>query len=299
MMDERICPMKIKALAPWAGAKRNLAGKIIEQLGKHRIYWDLCSGSLAVLLAKDPCVMETAVDLHGDLTNLAFVLQDEDMAIDLYGRAARTLMSDKLFADARLRLIEDRAAKDDMPDVRRAYDYLLCSWIGRNGCAGTSNYSSGFCVRFTANGGHAAKRWRSVIESIPDWHCRLLNVTVLRRDIFEVVNRIEDKAGTAIYCDPPYLTKGSKYLHDFTTEDHVRLAAALSRFQQARVVVSYYEHPQLAELYPDWTKHTVEVSKALSHQRRRGPNDIKATEVLLTNEQRAGQMGLFEVIDNE
>jgi len=284
--------MKIKAIAPWAGAKRNLAGKIIEQLGKHRVYWELCAGSLAVLLAKEPCVMETAVDLHGDMTNLAFVLQDEDMAIDLYGRAARTLMSDELFADARQRLLEHRTAESDIPHVERAFDYLLASWLGRNGVAGARNSKYGFCVRYTANGGHAAKRWRSVVESIPAWHYRLLNVTILRRDIFEVAERIEDKAGTAIYCDPPYFEKGFKYVHDFEPEDHVRLAAALDRFKQARVVVSYYEHEQLAELYPGWTKHKIDVSKALAHQGRRGTNNTKAIEVLLTND-RSGQQGLF------
>ncbi|HUV63639.1 MAG TPA: DNA adenine methylase [Sedimentisphaerales bacterium] len=285
--------MKIKAIAPWAGAKRNLAPRIVELLGKHRVYWELCAGSLAVLLAKEQCRMETAVDLHGDMTNLAFVLQNEAMALDLYGRAARTLMSDELFADARSRLVAARTTERDIPDTKRAFDYLLCSWIGRNGCAGTAKYTSGFCVRYTANGGHAAKRWRSVIESIPAWHYRLLNVTILRRDIFEVAARIEDKAGTAIYCDPPYFEKGIKYLHDFEPADHVRLAESLNQFEKARVVLSYYDHPQLRELYPNWTMHKIEVAKALAHQGARGANATTATEVLLVND-RAGHQGLFE-----
>lgn len=278
------CDVKIKALAPWAGAKRTIADRIIAMGGEHRVYWDICAGSLSVILAKPPCVMETAIDLHADLTNLAWCLKDERLALDLYGRTARTLMCDEVFRDAAERIRIARQTEVDAPDVDRAYDYLLCSWLGRNGTAGTKGYNFGFCVRYTANGGHAAKRWRSVIESIPAWHQRLLNVTILRRDIFSVLPRILDADGTFVYCDPPYLAKGFKYLHDFATEDHARLAMELRRFQKARVVVSYYDHPQLAELYPDWTQHKIEVSKALSHQGQRGKNDTTATEVLLVND---------------
>jgi len=189
--------MKIKALAPWAGAKRNLAPKIVQLLGKHRVYWDICAGSLAVLLAKEPCVMETAVDLHGDLTNLALCLQDATLALELYERAARTLMSDEIFGAAAERLRATRTCTLNTPDVDRAYDYLVCSWLGRNGVGGTRGYNYGFCLRFTAKGSHAAKRWRSVIESLPSWHQRLINVTILRRDVFEVLPRIEDAKATA------------------------------------------------------------------------------------------------------
>lgn len=37
--------MKIKALAPWFGAKRNLAPVIVGLLGEHRIYWEPFCGS--------------------------------------------------------------------------------------------------------------------------------------------------------------------------------------------------------------------------------------------------------------
>jgi len=285
--------MQIKGIAPWAGSKRNLAPKIVELLGKHRVYWSLGCGSLAVTCAMAPCVMETAVDLHADLTNLARCLQNEDLAVELYGRTARTLISDELHQEAAERIRIARTGDLDAPDVDRAYDYLVCSWIGRNGTAGTKGYNFGFCVRFTANGGHAAKRWRSVIESIPAWHYRLLNVTILRRDLFEVADRILDEPGTAIYCDPPYFTKGFTYLHDFAPEDHIRLAECLHRFKKARVVISYYQDPKLSELYPDWTQHKIQVSKALAHQGARGQNKTKAVEVLLVNDGSANCASLF------
>ena len=286
--------MKIKALAPWFGGKRNLAPKIVEIIGKHRVYWEPFCGSMAVLMAKPPCVMETVNDLYKDLINLARVIQDSQLGPKLYRKMRRTLMHEQLFHEAAERY-KDRTYHQlvDLPDLDRAYDYLLCAWLGRNGVAGTHSYNQGFCVRYTANGGHAAKRFRSVIDSIPAWRRRLANVTILNRDAFDLLERVEDKKGTAIYIDPPYLKKGAKYIHDFEDNDHLRLAELLHRFEQAKVVVSYYDHPQLAELYPKWQRIEIVVSKALANQGARGKKDVRVKEVLLINRQ-VSQGGLFE-----
>jgi DNA adenine methylase len=284
--------MKIKAIAPWFGGKRNLAPQIVELLGKHTVYWELFCGSMAVLLAKPQCVMETVNDLHGDLINLARVLQKEDTVVELYGRLSRTLMHEQLHKEAAERY-KARTYYEECSeiDVDRAYDYVLCAWFGRNGVAGTHSYNQGFCVQYTANGGHAAKRFRSVIESIPAWHQRLMNVTILCRDAFELLTRIEDKKGTAIYVDPPYIVKGAKYIYDFEGEaEHRKLAELLNRFKEARVVVSYYAHPLLDELYPGWQRHEINVSKAMSNAGSRGKKDVRAVEVLLVNE----PAGLFD-----
>lgn len=284
----------ITAIAPWFGAKRNMAHLIVERIGAHRVYWEPFCGSLAVLLAKAPCVMETANDLHGDLINLARVLADDDLARKLYGRVSSLLLHEGLFTAAALRYRErGRTPASDTPDLNRAIDYMLVSWFGRNGVSGTSSYNQGFCVRYTANGGHTAKRWRSAVESIPAWHERLRNVTILNRDAFDLIDRIDDQPGTVIYCDPPYLRKGAKYVHDFAAPDHQRLADALDRFRKARVLVSYYDEPELYELYPldRWTHERIEVTKALVNQGQRdsGGPPAKAVEVLICNEKR----GLF------
>jgi DNA adenine methylase len=279
--------MKIKALAPWFGAKRNMAPVIVKLLGKHRVYWAPFCGGMSVLLAKPSCVMETANDLHGDLTNLAKVVQREDLAVRLFERLARSLMSEALFREAAERYHQRGYGTDGEPNVDAAFDYCLCAWLGRNGVAGTSSYNQGFCVRYTANGGHAAKRFQSVMESIPAWYHRLRNVTILCRDAFDLLPRIEDKAGTALYIDPPYLVKGTKYVHDFTDEDHERLAGLLCRFEKARVVISYYQHERLETLYPKsrWTHIEAFQTKSLVSQGQRGKTGsaVIAPEMLIVN----------------
>jgi len=275
--------MKINALAPWFGAKRNMARVIVELIGRHRIYWEPFCGSMAVLLAKPPCVMETVNDLHGDMINLARVIQRPDLGPQLFRRLRRTFMSEQLFQEAAIRYHSRGYGKTDNLDVDRAYDYFMCAWLGRNGVAGIQSYNQGFCVRYTAKGGHAARR--------------LANVTILRRDAFELLERIDDNKDTAIYIDPPYIEKGAKYIHDFESEDHIRLAESLKRFKKARVIVSYYDHSILKTLYPQWTHHKINVTKSLVNQgmRSKKGGKVKVVEVLLVNQKNAGQRGLFPV----
>ncbi len=178
---------------------------------------------MAILLLKPPCTMETVNDLHGDLINLARVVQNDALGRELYGRLARTWMAELLFEDSAA-VIREGPYDSDEPSVERAYHYCVMAWLGRNGMAGTSSCNSSFCLQFTVAGGHAATRWKSVIESVPAWHDRLAGVTILRRDAFELLPRIKDEKGTAMYIDPPYFSKSKKYLHDFTDEDHARLA---------------------------------------------------------------------------
>jgi len=274
----------IAALAAWFGSKRNLAPHIVEELGDHGCYWEPFAGSMAVLLCKPAVPMETVNDLHGDIVNLGRVVQDVDLAPKLYRRARRVLGA-KAFSDEAAARFRERGNTPCglEPDLDRAYDYLLSSWMGRNGVAGTASYNQGFSRRFTVSGGHSGKRWRSVVESIPQWRRRMAQVTILNEDGIRLIERIEDHPSVAIYCDPPYLVKGAAYVYDLTAADHCRLATALSRFKNARVVVSYYDHPELNRLYPGWTQVKFDVPKAMASQGRREANDARATEVLLLN----------------
>lgn len=279
--------MKIKAIAPWFGSKRTLAPAVVEQLGGHRAYWEPFCGSCAVLFAKPQATYESVNDLHQDLVNLALVLQAEDTALDLYAKVTRTLFHEHLLPVAKAALA---APMPEFPNVNRAYWYLVFSWVGLNGISGTPlNHTGTFAVRYSSAGGNGATRWASVAESVPAWHRRLAGVQILSRDAFDLLARIDDEPGTAVYCDPPYIAKGAKYVHDFTSVDHARLAALLSRFRHARVVVSYYAHPRLSELYPypQWTvigPDRLNVAKSMVNGGRRDAGGrVSAPEILLVN----------------
>lgn len=285
----------ITALAPWFGSKRTLAPVIVRALGEHKSYWEPFCGSMAVLLAKPLCTMETVNDLHGDIINLARVIQCPEMGPMLYRMLRRTLASRSVFDTAKeqIRLFEDWNVEQDNDTRRmvRAYWYFVVSWLGMNGVAGTRQHNPNMAVRYTHNGGAPAKRFRSAVDSIPSWRRRMANVFIESIDAFEMIAKIGDQRGASIYVDPPYLDKGAKYLHDFEREDtltrandHRRLAEMLSRFKNARVVLSYYEHPELDDLYPDWHRVSVHTNKAMvSSGKRDKGNDTVAPEVLLSN----------------
>ncbi len=275
----------ITALAPWYGSKRTMAKRIVEAIGPHRVYWEPFCGSMAVLLAKASCRMEVVNDLHGDLINLALVIQHKTLGPALYRRLRRVLSHQDLFAVA---LAEVRASEPPpvaaTPDIDRAESYFIASWQGMNGVAGTSTFNTNFAKRFSGSGGDNATRWTGAVASIPQWRERLRCVQILRSDGIELCEKIEDRDGVAIYVDPPYLVKGAKYLHDFEANDHTRLAKVLTRFRHSHVVLSYYDDPRLAAMYPGWHRRNVDVTKNIVNSGKRDENGrTSAPEVLLSN----------------
>lgn len=245
--------MIIRCLVPWLGSKRTLGEDIVTELGAHTHYVEPCCGSMAPLLVKKPSQKETANDLHGDLTNLAYVVQDFAAAVPLYERLCQVVMSEQLLDEARERLVEMTWPSVDEPPatrflatdemVDRAYWYFLASWMGRNGTAGCDRTDYQLAVRWTKSGGSPTVRFRNAVRSIPAWHERLQNVVIMRRDFFRFLDRLEDDPGTAIYFDPPYPAEtrssindegtasaaggGGCYLHELSHADSSKDAASL------------------------------------------------------------------------
>lgn len=274
------------ALVPYYGCKRQMADRVVEALGEHSAYWEPFCGSCAVFLSKPRARMEVLNDLNAHLVNLAWVVAGPE-APALFERLYRTAFSEALY-EASVRFLREYQWAFGTP-LEAAYHYFVASWQGRNGLVGTAKeLSTGFCKRFTSNGGDPATRFRHAVERVPAWWDRLREATILREDGIALIGRIEDKPGTAIYCDPPYLTKGAEYLHDFAGGDHRALAEALARFEKTTVVVSYYDGEALDELYPRerWDKRPVNVQKNLAVVQKNLAvvgGKAKAPEVLLVN----------------
>lgn len=294
-MSTKTDHMPIKALVAWFGGKRTLAPRIIAEAGDHRAWWELFVGGVSIILQKPRCRQEVLNDLHGDLTNLATVIASPRW-VEFYERSVSTLYSEGLFdacKDAVAVPFDDFAIDPrNITDaqIQRAWTYLVVSWMGRNGAAGTARINYQFTLRYTANGGDSATRWRNVVDSIPAWHERMHGVVITRRDGIALAEKIDDVPGTVIYADPPYLEEGDAYAHAFHSggagmfgDDHSRLAEVLRSKKHARVIVSYYDHPRLAELYQGWTRVDCSMTKALAAQNKRGVNRGEAPEVLLIN----------------
>ena len=269
-----------------------MAKAIVVQIGSHKAYWGLCCGSLAVEFAKPPVSHETVCDLNGDVTNLAWCLQHDGLAEQLFARSLRTMHSDAVYHEACAVLRDPFEPCPEAPNLDRAYAYLVVGWQGMNGMVGIKGKVPSFALRWAANGGHRGSRWRRIVETIPSWAERLRGMTVLRRDVFDVVTKIQDADGVAIYADPPYVrtsrSGSEEYTHEFETnlfhDDHQRLADELARFQKARVVVSYYDCWKVREMYDGWTFIEHERLKNLSLTGSNGGKaKSRAKEVLIVN----------------
>lgn len=269
--------MKLGGLLPVQGSKRTLAPQLVEWFGSHSSYYEPFCASCAVLLAKPVARQETVCDLYGEIINVIRVVQHR--RDDLKSLLDPVLFHEEYLEETAKRwaAVDHRPAAD-LPDVQRAADFLVVSWFGRNGTVGTRKYRPSFCVRFSDTGGNPAIRWQSVKDSLDAWSKRLQGVVVLNRCAFEVLGQIHDTSGTVIYCDPPYMTKAQAYKHDFTIEQHKRLAATLNRFSEARIFVSYYSDPLIDSLYTGWERRSVIVHKNMSNQD--GSSGVKAEEIV-------------------
>ncbi len=270
----------LAAPLPYFGSKRLTAPQIVRHFRPHTSYYDLFAGSHAVVVAKEPSRLEVASELNPDVVNLLKCLANDTHGYELFLFAARHPISEQRFMRAAQRMSEP------MPEGEfnyiRAWDFLLTSWQGPSGLAGTTAKLR-FAKRNTSSGGSTAARWRAVAESIPAWHERLRNVEFRNQSAFEILEDIPDRDDVVIYADPPYhgeTRRGGKYLFELHPKKHARLAEALNRFNKACIVVSYYVHPELDRMYEGWDRHQIEAPRKLNNTSGGQTDAIDAGEVV-------------------
>jgi DNA adenine methylase len=272
--------VKIKCIAPWAGGKRRLAKRIVELLWPHDTYIEPFVGGCSILPVKPRAKYELLGDFNENIVRvLRGVRDDKDLQ--------RKLMLNDFLPEnyASACAIVAGGSREHL-DATLVLDQLIAWWMGPNGLAGT-NRKGWFAQRHTETGGCPAKRWDSFRESIPALQERLAGVLVHGPLPWQATTRrINDQHGTAIYLDPPYFRKSFKYTVDFTEQDHRDLAAWANSIQHARIVVSYDDAPELAELYPEskWRRVRIEQSKNMAASLGKSKRNV---EMLLVNDIRA------------
>jgi len=274
-------PMPIKCVAPFAGGKRRLAKRIVELLGPHDTYVEPFVGGCSILPVKPRATAERVYDLNKDVTRVLWGLMTDTAWILMILRE-RTFSREAFDA-----AVNNLAAATTFYGTEHVADLLTVWWMGPGGIAGTKR-KGWFAQRHTKTGGCPAKRWASFLESVPALGDRVSGVGVFRGDSLMMLEDDReglDRAGTVIYCDPPYLTKSFQYVVDFKAEGHTILAETLNRYRRARVVVSYYDDGAgtLARLYPPsrWRRIEVQMSKNMSAA---SGATGRAVEVLLVND---------------
>lgn len=259
------------------GGKTTLAPQIAALLPSHVHYVEPFAGGLSVLLAKARSEAETVNDLDGDLVTFWRVLRDQPEAL---AQACR------LTPHAREELDIARDLDSATSDLERARRV----WVRLTQSRSNSMKPTGW--RRSLDGQRSLPRIAAAhADQILAVAARLDGVSLESRDALEVIRDYGAEVDVCLYVDPPYLgtTRATNYRHELTGDDeHVALADALHECRAA-VVLSGYDSPLYASLFPDWHRLAIKAPPAMSH-------DTGRVEVLWSNRP-IGEPDLFAMLD--
>ncbi len=260
----------VTGLASYYGSNRTLASNVGRALAGRKHVTIPFAGSLTEGLAIKARSLVVG-DAHRHLINLFTVAADPVLGPQLYRELRRLPFHPDVLAAAqeRCRFVEGRhgdglfgsslvPGPDDAGRLAWAVDYFVTSWFGQGGRSGTkAEFRGPMSVRFDAGGGDSCRRYRSAVASIPAWRQAVLSrCTFFAGDFRQLLAKVRDRDDCGLYCDPPFPGPGDAYRHRFTPADHRDLRDRLAPLRRTRVVVRYYSHPLVEELYPrsawDW-----------------------------------------------
>jgi len=269
----------VTALLPYYGGNRTLAPHV----GAHLAGRSFVAIPFAGGLSEVRCITARTLlvgDLHKHVIALASVVAHPQMGPRLIRRLRRWVCHESAMEAAQERCIgyERNGPPDDL--VQWAEDYFAASWLARSGLAGTEKeFAASFAVRYDAGGGDPAKRFHSAIDGLRDLRRTLRRCTFVVRDAFDLLDELKDEPETGVYVDAPWPKDGDKYRHRFTDAQQKQLAQALARFQRARVVIRYGDHPLIRELYAAKRWHWLHLDGRTANRREKGSK----AEVLILN----------------
>lgn len=254
----------------WYGGKYSHLDWLLPLLPKATHYCEPFGGSAAVLINRDPSLVETYNDMYGEVVNFFRVLRTQkDDLIEAIG----------LTPFAREEFIEAISPDADITDLERARLFYVLARQVRTGLASKASVGRwAHCVLASRAGmASAVSRWLGAVEDLPYIAQRLLRVQIENDNAMRVIERY-DSVETLFYCDPPYPhgSRGDKnaYRYEMTDGQHEELANVL-RNVCGKVAFSGYHCPLLDKLYGDWYCYEANTTAHSVKQDR--------TEVLWTN----------------
>lgn len=251
----------IRPPVKWYGGKHYLAGRIIAQFPKHRIYLEPFGGGASVLLNKLPAEVETYNDLDLRITRLFRVLRDRGR--EFAERVCLVPYSQVEFQDA----ADYPAGADDL-------EKAVCDFIRWRQSFGGQGRSWS-CTTRRSRGGMAGdvNAWWTAIEGLPRIIERLKRVQIICQPAEAAIRRFDDPEGL-IYCDPPYVhsTRSKNaidmYGIEMSDEEHRELANVLQSCQ-SRVVLSGYSSDLYDKLYVGWRRVEFDIANHAAGGRRK------------------------------
>ena len=237
----------------WYGGKFSHLDWLLPLLPKSPCYCEPFAGSGAVLLNREPSLVETYNDLDGEVVNFFKVLRNEkEKLIEAIGL---TPFSREEFALA-------CELRPELSAFERARRFYIRARQVRCGLAQTASLGRWANCKNTSRRGMSGviSRWLGGAKALADIAERLIRVQIENRPAIEII-KLYDSPQTLFYCDPPYIheTRGDAkaYSNEMNDQDHEELAQVLNS-AQGLVAVSNYNCDFMNSLYPSkkWLKIT-------------------------------------------
>lgn len=253
----------ISAIAPWFGSNRMLAHEVGKLLTGCKWVGVPFAGGMSEV-AHITASTIAVNDLHRHVMNLACVVASS-AGLKRFVRSLSALpFHPDSLAYAQLHCEEmerggwDFSKTDAKLSEKWAVNYFVSQWMGRSGNSGTDKeFSGGLPVRWNASGGDSNTRYRSAVKSLAAWSQIMQRCNFTTLDFRVFLAKSKDEIGHGLYCDPPFPNAGEVYQHKFSEQDQRELRDVLRAYKKTKVVIRYYDHPLIRELYPEteWTWH--------------------------------------------
>lgn len=240
---------------PYYGGKNSHLSWLLPLLpdaGMIKHYCEPFGGSAAVLLNREPALVETYNDLDEMLVTFFRVLRD--YPDELFRLLNLTPYSRWEFENSRC-----VRGLSDIERARRFYVHIRQVFGGK--LIDTSSWGR---QKVTSNRGmsKAVSGWWSGIDKLVAVTSRLLRVQIECLPAIDVIRNC-DTPDTLFYCDPPYVVRSctsQMYRYEYSEEQHIRLAKALNEIE-GLAAVSGYRCDLLDVLYHNWRRYDAKPKK--------------------------------------
>lgn len=225
----------------YPGAKNRIANWICGYIPEHNVYLEPYGGSLAILLNKEPCHIETVNDLDAEVVNFFRVVRDD-------GEELKRLIEATPYS----RTEYEKAYEATDNKIERARRFCVRCWMGF-GCGNL--YKNGFKTGQQTRSPNPAKAWAKLPESIDMVAKRLKNVQIECLPGLELIKRYNTR-DVFMYIDPPYLHSTRKnYLYKYEMKDseHEELLKVLVA-HPGKALVSGYDNDLYNDMLSGWYK---------------------------------------------
>ncbi|WP_342355199.1 DNA adenine methylase [Paenibacillus polymyxa] len=260
--------LNVRSPLIWFGGKSKYANHLISCFPKHRIYVEPFGGAAHVLTQKPRSQHEVYNDIDGEVVN--FLRVNQSVPEQLQAACENIPYSRQVYEEWK----KEPLPADPFERAVRWF-YMNRSAISRGNSEPVSQ--TGW-RHSTVSSQNPAQGYVSACARLMDFAERFKGVMIEQADFRTVIQKY-DHPNALFYVDAPYVGYEQFYAGKFTEEDHHDLARLLHQVR-GKVVLSYYAHPLIDELYADFRREAYVAQKQVVGC---AGQDVHTQELILTN----------------